>query len=144
MKTLMAIMAFQYLSIPYKWGGNNADGLDCSGLVLKVLHDVGITLPDTTAHGIYEYCLDKGIGSSKECDSLIFFGAPEKITHVAISLGEIDGEWIMIEAGGAGSNSLKMTKEELAQKDARVRIKPVSNRSDLVASIYLPYKEKLK
>jgi hypothetical protein len=47
----------------------------------------------------------------------------------------------MIEAGGAGRNSLTMSREELAKRDARVRIKPVNNRSDLVAEYQLPYKE---
>lgn len=138
----MALMAMQYLNVPYKWGGQNYLGFDCSGLVLTVLHDVGITLPDMTAHGLYNYCLENGTSSSEGvCDSLIFFGSHTKITHVGISLGIIDGEWIMIEAGGAGSNSLSMKPEELAKRDARVRIKPVSNRSDLVASVYLPYKK---
>lgn len=139
-KTLMTLMAIQYLNVPYKWGGNNYDGLDCSGLVLKVLHDVGVTLPDMTAQGIFEYCKEKGRTTySTECDSLLFFGKNGKITHVAISLGIIDGKNLMIEAGGAGRESLEMSKEQLAKKDARVRIKPVSNRRDLHASIYLPY-----
>ena len=133
------MMAMQYLNTPYKWGGNNYNGLDCSGLVLKSLHDVGVTLPDMTANGLYKYCLDKGEGSSEACDSLLFFGDRSKVTHVAISMGKIDGTWFMIEAGGAGSNSLKMSKEELAERDARVRIKKVDTRKDLVASIYLPY-----
>ena len=140
--TLLMVMAMQYLNIPYKWGGNNYLGLDCSGLVLKVLHDVGVTLPDMTAHGLYEYCVEKGTGSSQgECDSLLFFGSESRIKHIAISLGEVDGEWLMIEAGGAGRNSLTLSPEELARKDARVRIKPVNNRSDLVASIKLPYRK---
>lgn len=141
MKSLIAVMAMQYLNVPYQWGGSNYLGLDCSGLVLKVLHDVGVTLPDMTANDLYNYCLKNGTQESMECGSLIFFGNEEKVSHVAISLGEVEGRWLMIEAGGAGSNSLKMTKKELAERDARVRIKPVSNRRDLIASIYLPNKE---
>jgi cell wall-associated NlpC family hydrolase len=142
MTTLLTLMAMQYLNVPYKWGGQSYDGLDCSGFVLKTLHDVGITLPDMTAHGLFDYCESKGHMSAYQlCDSLLFFGKPNKITHVAISLGKVDGQWLMIEAGGAGRNSLTMSQEELAKKDARVRIKPVNNRSDLVAEYQLPYKE---
>lgn len=137
--TLMSLMAIQYLGTPYRWGGNNYDGLDCSGLVLKVLHDVGITLPDMSANDLYHYCLKNGRGSMKACDSLLFFGTYDKITHVAISLGEIDGSWFMLEAGGSGRDSTNMTIDELAKRDARVRIKPVNSRKDLIASIYLPY-----
>lgn len=142
MKSLMILMAMQYLNVPYRWGGQNYLGLDCSGLVLKVLHDCGLTLPDMTANDLYKYCLKKGTQSSEACDSILFFGSKNKVTHTAISLGVIDGEWLMIEAGGAGRESENMSLKELAKKDARVRIKPVSNRSDLVASIHLPYKRR--
>ena len=141
MKTLLTIMAIQYLNTPYRWGGNNYDGLDCSGFVLKALSDAGYTLPDMTAQGLYDHCKKHGLGSSKECDAILFFGkSPTQITHTAISLGEIDGKWLMVEAGGAGKNSLTMTREELAQRDARVRIRPVSNRKDLIASMMIPYR----
>ena len=142
MKTLMALMAMQYLNVPYKWGGNNTLGFDCSGLVLKVLDDVGITLPDMTSQQIYNWCVhkSKGRSSNRECDSLLFFGDNvNAITHVAISLGRINDVFCMIEAGGAGKNSLQMSAEELAQRDARVRLRCQSTRRDLVASIYLPY-----
>jgi len=142
MHTLLTLMAFQYLNVPYKWAGNNYDGLDCSGFVLKALHDTGLTLPDMTSNTLKNYCEKRGSDtlSEKLCDSILFFGKDNKATHVAISLGVVDGEWLMIEAGGAGSDSLTMTKEELAERDARVRIKPVSNRKDLIASYLIPYK----
>jgi len=144
MNTILILMAMQYLNVPYKWGGNNYDGLDCSGFVLKALHDVGLTLPDMTAHGLYDYCDKEGyMVTDQSCESLLFFGRGGKISHVAISLGVVDGKWLMIEAGGAGEDSKTMTLKELAEKDARVRIKPVSNRSDLVAEYKLPYREML-
>lgn len=133
----MGLMAMQYLNTPYKWAGNSYDGLDCSGFVLKVLHDTGLTLPDMTANDLYEYCKDHGKESSMACDSLLFFGSEKKVTHVAISMGEWEGEYLMIESGGAGRDSLNMTKEELAQRDARVRIKPIDSRKDLVSAILL-------
>jgi len=139
--TLLTLMAMQYLNVPYRWGGNNYDGLDCSGFVLKSLHDVGLTLPDMTANSLMEYCETNGNASSDVmCDSILFFGKNGKATHTAISLGLLEGKHYMIEAGGAGSNSLKMSKEELAKIDARVRIKPVSSRRDLIASIQIPYR----
>ncbi|MCK5740340.1 C40 family peptidase, partial [bacterium] len=36
----------QYLGVPYKWGGVDKSGMDCSGLVITVYRDVfDITLP---------------------------------------------------------------------------------------------------
>ena len=126
-------MAKQYLGTPYKWGGSNYLGLDCSGLVIKVLHDLGLTVPDMTAQQIFNWCVRREMASHEpDTNCLLFFGKSiDKITHVAIAVDKID----MVEAGGAGQNSLKMTPEQLAQRDARVRIKPIKSRRDLVASI---------
>lgn len=117
--------------------------MDCSGLVLRALHDSGLTLSDRTSQMLYDYALKKGVMSGeRQADFLLFFGAgPQNVSHVAISLGVIDGEWLMVEAGGAGINSLNLSREELAVRDARVRIRKVSSRRDLLASIYVPYKD---
>jgi len=143
MTSILIVMAMQYLNVPYKWGGQDYLGLDCSGLVLKSLGDAGFHLPDMTANDLYSYCLKNGRESSGVCDSLLFFGDTENIKHTAISLGIVDGSWLMIEAAGAGENSLTMSAKELAKRDARVRIKPVNSRSDFVASISLPYKRSM-
>lgn len=138
--TLMTLMAMQYLNAPYRWAGNGPNEFDCSGLVLKVLHDVGVTLPDMSANTLYLHCKEKAYSVNKShCDALLFFGSNGKATHVAISIGEINKKPYMIESGGAGRESSTMTLEELGQRDARVRIKPVNSRKDLLASYYIPY-----
>jgi len=138
-KTLLAIMATHYLNTPYKWGGNNYDGLDCSGLVIRTLRDVGQTVPDMSAQSIYYWAADKKDSQSCEPgeDCLLFFGSRlSSISHVAIALS---GGKFMIESGGAGRESVTMAPSDLARIDARVRIKPISNRKDLIASIRIKY-----
>lgn len=135
--TIFAAILLGYQNVPYKWGGSTYRGLDCSGFILKALHDYGLTLPDMTAQGIYYWALkqDENFNCEPtETDCLLFFGSSvERITHIEASLGG----GFMIGASGAGRDSLDMTFEELAQKDARVKIKRISSRRDLVASIKL-------
>lgn len=127
----------QYLSIPYKWGGQNVLGFDCSGLVLTAMKDVGIVLPDMTSQRIYEWMYkNHNTQMIPDQDCILFFGDDiKKITHVSVAIDDT----YMIEAGGAGRDSLTLTDKELADRDARVRIKRIDNRKDLVACIKLKY-----
>ncbi|WP_169743165.1 C40 family peptidase [Cryobacterium roopkundense] len=43
--TDVATAAQKYLGVPYVFGGEDASGMDCSGLVQKVYADVGIEVP---------------------------------------------------------------------------------------------------
>jgi len=144
-KSLLFLTAFQYIGVPYKWGGNNFDGLDCSGLVVKVFQDLGILKQgeDYSAQGLYNWCKgQQGVQSSIACDSLLFFGRDRNnISHVAISLGEHDGITLMLESAGAGRESIGQTRETLLRRDARVRIKPISHRKDFIEGAIVPYKK---
>ena len=130
--------AFQYMNVPYKWGGNDFDGMDCSGLVVRALNDywalnkIERQIPDKNAQMLYHWA--KSI-AKQSCepgeDCLLFFGSNSRnITHVAIGMNSL----AMIEAGGAGRDSLHLSLRDLARMDARVRMKPISNRGDLIAA----------
>jgi cell wall-associated NlpC family hydrolase len=77
-------VALRYLGVPYVWAGNDADGFDCSGLVMDVFSQLGVNLPHNAA---LQY--DHGVDVSREQlrpGDLVFFYQP--IHHVAIYLGE--------------------------------------------------------
>jgi cell wall-associated NlpC family hydrolase len=77
-----ATIALRYLGVPYKWGGASPAGFDCSGLVMYVYAQLGISLPHFAA-------AQYGYGTPVSRDQLqpgdlVFF---ENLNHVAIYIG---------------------------------------------------------
>ena len=88
--------AFDFLGVPYMWGGTSIKHVDCSGLIRSVFFMNGILMPRNAsqqARAGVPVSLD-----SLEPGDLIFFGTPagngepEKISHVGIYMG--DGVYI--------------------------------------------------
>lgn len=86
----------------YLWGGTIGPDFDCSGLMQTAFASVGVRLPRdayqqeafTTAISID--CLEIG--------DLLFFGDPERTTHVALYLG--DGQYIHSSGNDYGRNGI--------------------------------------
>lgn len=77
--------AAKWLGTPYKWGGENMAGADCSGFVMRVYEKAGVKLP-RTARDIFDYAeLIKG--SEIEAGDLVFFKNGSRISHVGIYTG---------------------------------------------------------
>ena len=75
-------IAMHYLGTPYVWGGASPSGFDCSGLVMYVFSQVGVSLP----HSSYA---QYGMGSPVSRDQLqpgdlVFF---DGLGHVGIYVG---------------------------------------------------------
>jgi cell wall-associated NlpC family hydrolase len=80
-------IAMQYLGVPYVWGGASPGGFDCSGLVMYVYAQVGVSLPHYTG-------AQWGVGvpvaySDLQPGDLVFF---DGLGHVGIYIG--GGEFI--------------------------------------------------
>ncbi|BAZ39034.1 NLP/P60 protein [Calothrix sp. NIES-4101] len=69
----------------YLWGGTVAPNYDCSGLMQAAFASVGIRLP-RDAYQQEAFLLPISIGELEPGD-LIFFGTPQKATHVGLYLG---------------------------------------------------------
>jgi len=77
-----ATIALRYLGIPYVFGGATPDGFDCSGLVMYVFAQLGVSLPHYAA-AQYQY----GVAvprSDLQPGDLVFF---DGLNHVGIYIG---------------------------------------------------------
>jgi cell wall-associated NlpC family hydrolase len=75
-----ASIALQYLGVPYVWGGASPSGFDCSGLVMYVYAQLGISLPHYT---VAQWNAGVPISSPAPGD-LVFFNG---LGHVGIYIG---------------------------------------------------------
>ena len=82
-----ASIAARYLGVPYVWGGASPSGLDCSGLVMYVYAQLGVSLPHYT---VSQWNATTPIPTSALAPGdLVFF---DGLGHVGIYIG--NGEFI--------------------------------------------------
>jgi len=77
-----AQIALHYLGVPYVWGGSTPSGFDCSGLVMYVYAQLGISLPHYT---VAQWDATLPISTSElQPGDLLFF---DHLGHVGIYIG---------------------------------------------------------
>jgi cell wall-associated NlpC family hydrolase len=80
--TNAATLAARYLGVPYVWGGASPGGFDCSGLVMYVYAQLGVSLPHYT---VSQWDATEPISTSElEPGDLVFF---DGLGHVGIYIG---------------------------------------------------------
>lgn len=119
-----------FLHVPYRWGGSNPNvGLDCSGLVVEILTAFDV-LPhnyDTTALGLWRRFGNHVAAPDVVFGDLVFFGPTERtISHVGLCLSNCE----MLEAGGGNATTIET--QIAHRQNARVRIRPIDNRRDII------------
>lgn len=78
--------ATQFVGNPYVWGGTSLTrGADCSGFVLSVFANYGISLPHSS--GAQSNCGARISASEAKPGDLFFYGNGSRINHVAIYIG---------------------------------------------------------
>ena len=78
--------ATQFVGNPYVWGGTSLTrGADCSGFVMSVFANYGISLPHSSR--AQANCGTKISASDAQPGDLFFYGNGSSINHVAIYIG---------------------------------------------------------
>ncbi len=115
-------IALACLGTPYRWGGDDPSGFDCSGLVVECLKSVGLLSEnaDYTAQGLLEL-FGNGIISQPRPAALLFYRNDRgRAVHVTICLDK----YFQIGAEGGG----RTTKEtcDAWEHNAFVKIRPLN------------------
>lgn len=77
--------AKKYLGVPYVWGGEDASGMDCSGLVQTAYKQFGIEMPRVAADQARQGTAVSSLAEAKPGD-LVAFGSP--VDHIGIYVGD--------------------------------------------------------
>ncbi|MEY4353836.1 MAG: hypothetical protein RLZZ609_2077 [Cyanobacteriota bacterium] len=108
---LPSVLAFALaaMEVPnrYLWGGTLGPDYDCSGLVQTAFARAGIWLP-RDAYLQERFCRPVAVQPGQSCllqpGDLIFFGSPQRCTHVGLHLGE--GRYLHSSGQEFGRNGL--------------------------------------
>ena len=75
-------IAMQYLGTPYVWGGASPGGFDCSGFIMYVYSQVGVSLPH---HAASQYGMGTPVSRDQlQAGDLVFFNG---LGHAGIYIG---------------------------------------------------------
>ena len=110
--------AFEYLGIPYRYGGRLPNSVDCSLFVQTVFARNGIKLPRTAAEQ-FEVGEHIEVTALQPCDRLYFYDRAGTIGHTAIYIG--DGRFIHASSNRGAVAVDELTNETYWRKYAGAR-----------------------
>lgn len=91
-----ASTALMYRGVPYRWAGMSSRGMDCSGLIARVMQQHGIRVPHQSSQ-LFRLGTPVGLGELQAGDLLFFRTRRRGIGHVGMFIG--DGKFIHASSG---------------------------------------------
>jgi len=89
--------ALAYRGVPYRYAGMSSRGMDCSGMVARVLQTHGIKAPHNAA-AMYRLGVPVPRGKLRSGDLVFFHTTRRGISHVGIFVG--NGKFVHASSGG--------------------------------------------
>ena len=123
--------AFNFLGVPYMWGGTSIKHVDCSGLTRSVFYMNGILLPRNASQQA-KVGVEVPYEEAQPGD-LIFWGRaatadkPERVSHVTIYMGD---DHIIHSASNVHISSLRPTEEEDYYNGTRLHVRRILGNVD--------------
>ncbi|MDX2496250.1 MAG: NlpC/P60 family protein [Desulfuromusa sp.] len=105
-------LAREFLGYQYSWGGCTPKGFDCSGFVQTVFRLTGCLLFRDSWQQQQHNLFSTDYHAAQPADLLFFGASPDKVTHVAISLGH---ERFINAKGWVRLNSFKETDSDFSR-----------------------------
>ncbi len=103
--------ALEAMGSPYRWGGSDATGYDCSGLIQWAYGEHGIVLPrmsrDQARQGVQ---VERRVAVLNPGDILAFSEGGGGVSHVGLYVG--DGQFIHSSSGGVRLSGLDASDPE--------------------------------
>jgi len=117
----MVRYAFQFVGTWYKWGGDDASGFDCSGILIEILKAHG-ALPrkyDSTANDLYWNNIKYKVNKPLAGCGVFYENSDGTIVHVEMCVDNL----FAIGASGGGSKTL--TQEDAIRDNAFIKQRPI-------------------
>jgi cell wall-associated NlpC family hydrolase len=102
--------ALKYLGIPYRWGGNTSDGIDCSGFVRSVFAGFGINLPRVAREQAEVGMRVPSITELQPGDRLYFACKGGAVDHTGIYIGNGLFVHSSVRNGGVAVDRIQIPK----------------------------------
>lgn len=114
--------ALAYLGTPYRWGGDDPSGFDCSGFMIECLKTIGLMTEhdDATADDLWRRFQSSQIEMPEPGALLFTLNKSGRATHVVLCLDDY------FQIGASGGDSGTTDRVSAWRDNAYVRIRPIS------------------